>query len=327
MNAADERARSLRAQLKDEGLLTPEIAAQLEVPWRTNGVIVQVVFFLLACLGLVAFHGLVHVFDVPRPGIVTGIAAIAVAEFLIRVKRWYATGVEVALWVGGLAGFISELPSKGTPESLLVIAAAFAIPGFRVRNPIAGGVAAVLVAVYFEQRFDLGVIAALAIAATAMLLLLRTWQRPTTEWLLIAIALVLPIAGRFMADDRWQTMTILLYTVFGSMAFALALTKRHHAFFLGALIAFAIAGIDVARTIAAPEEAKLAVAGAALLSIAFFVTRMLRNRTTGFVTTKTKYDTTLETIVTIANAPQPTPSPAPLTGDGRFGGAGASGGY
>ena len=324
MNAAEERAQLLRARLAEERLLTPEIAAQLQTPWRTNGVVVQVVFFFLTCVAMVAFYGLCNTLGIPGEGILTGILAIATAEVLIHAKRWWATGVEIALWAGGLFAMITELPSSGSPESMLILGAACAIAGRRVRNPIAGAVAAIFVAMWAEKRFDLGVLAALLLALAAMLLLLRTWQRPTTEWLLIAVTIVLPVAGWFTADAVWRNVTILLYAAFGTIALVLALKRRHHAFFFASLIAFAIAAFELARTLAAAEELKLAVAGALLLAFAFVVTRVLRDRTTGFVATRTKYDT-LETLVTMTAVPAATPSaPQPAEG-GNFGGAGASG--
>lgn len=325
MNAADERARLLRARLAEEKRLTPEIAARLHTDWRTNGVIVQCVFFFLTCLAMGAFYGMCSVMSIPGEGVVTGIGALAAAEMLIRVKKWWATGVEIALWVGGLFAMITELPSSGSPESMLVLAAACAIAGRRVRNPIAGAVAAIFVMMWFERRFDLGVLSALAMALGAMLLLLRTWQRPSTEWLLIAIAIVMPVAGWFTADAIWRNVTIILYAAFAGIALVLALKKRHHAFFFASMIGFVPACFELGRLIPTPQELKLAAAGAFLLGLAFIVTRILKGKTTGFVSTKTRYDDTLETLVTITAAPAPQVSAPQPTSGGNFGGAGASG--
>jgi hypothetical protein len=325
MNAAEERTRLLRARLAEEKLLTPELAARLAVPWRTNGVIVQCVFFFLTCLAMGAFYGMCNVMDLDGEGIVTGIAAIAAAEILINVKKWWATGVEIALWVGGLFALITELPSSGSPEAMLVLGAACAIAGRRVRNPIAGAAAAVFVMMWAEKRFDLGVVAALAMALGAIVLLLRTWQRPSTEWLLIAIAVVLPVAGWFTADAIWRNVTILLYAAFATIALVLALKNRHHALFFAAMIGFVPVLFETGRLLPLREELELAIAGASLLALAFVVTRRLKDRTSGFVATKTKYDETLETLVTITSAPAPHISAPQPTGGGNFGGAGASG--
>jgi hypothetical protein len=334
MNAQHERNYFLRARLRSDGLLNDSIAAQLEMPWRANGLLAQAAFFLLTCIGLGAFYGLLHVLDMGGEGIVAGLAAIVLAEYLIGARRWFFTGVEAALWLGGLFALISELPSSGKPEAMLVLAAACAIAGARVRNPLFGALAAIFVMLYFEKRLDLGVLCALIVALGACTALLRTWRRPTTEALWIALALVMPIAGRFAADDIWRDTTIVLYSIFGIIALSLAVARRHHAYFLAAMISLAIAGGDLAERLTAPEEAKLAVAGALLLIIAFAISRTLRGRTHGLVLTPiqlTPFDDAVETGAMLTLQPTtsapPAPEPQPVGGGGGFGGAGASGDY
>lgn len=326
MNTQHERNLHLRWHLHD-----PRAKEQLEVPWRTNGIIGQCVFFVLTCIGLGAAFGLLSLFELPKQGVFMGVAAIALAEVLIA-KRWFFTGVETALWVAGLGALISELPRSGTIEALLVVAAAAAIAGARLRNPLFGTIAAVLVLAYVEQRFDLGLIFALGVALLACVALLRTWQRPTTEWLWIALTIVMPIAGRFTADEKWRFMTIALYLVYGAVALVLALTRRHHALFFSAMIGLAIAGIDLREFFPAPAEVKLAASGFALLAIAFVISRALRDRTRGFVLTPlqlTPFDDAIEASATLALRPEVStaPPPEPVQGGGSFGGAGASGDF
>lgn len=330
MNVEHERNHAVRSLLKDEKLLRPELAAQLEQPWRTNGVIVQAIFFVLTCIGILAFYGFLSLLKIGYAGVITAVVAIALAEWLIRSWRWYRTGVEAALWIGGLLAAISELPRSGTPESILVIAAAFAIAGARVRQPLFGAVAVLCVVYYCEDRFDLGVVAALVLSAAALFALLRTWQRPSNEWLLIAIALALPFAGISHADPEWRTTTIVLYAVYAAVAFALAVKRPHHAFFLAGMIGAAIAASEVAQLIDIEPEAPLFIAGALLLGIAFAVTRALHDRTRGLVLTPAKltpFDDELELAATFAMKPETPVSEAPKTGGGSFGGAGASGDY
>jgi hypothetical protein len=333
MNVQHERNFYLRARLRNDGLLTDGIAAQLEVPWCANGLPGQIVFFILTCVAAGAFYAMLNVLDIEREGLITGLAAIVIAEYLIGFRRWFFTGVEAALWGGGVFALISELPESGKPEAMLVLAAGAAIAGARVRNPLLGALAAIFVMLYCEERFDLGVLTGLIVALGACMALLRTWRRPTTEALWIALALVMPIAGRFTADSNWRVTTIVLYAIFGIVALSLAITKRHHAFFLAAMISLAIAGGDLAEKLTAPEEAKLAVAGALLLSIAFAISRTLRARTHGLVLTPiqlTPFDDAAEAGATLALQPTasaPVPEPQSAGGGGGFGGAGASGDY
>ncbi|MFL6246365.1 MAG: hypothetical protein ACJ74H_10100 [Thermoanaerobaculia bacterium] len=326
MNAQHERNLHLRARLND-----PRVGAQLEVPWRTNGIVAQCFFFVLTCIAIGAFYGLMQIISMPGDGLVAGAASIVLAELLIA-RRWFFTGVEAALWICGVLALISELPRSGTPESMLVLAAACAIAGARVRNPLFGAVAAIFVMLYCEERLDAGVLCALLIALAACIALLRAWRRPSTEALWIALALVMPIAGRFTADTKWRTVTIALYAIFGGVALVLAIARRHHALFLTAMVALAIAAGDAIERIQAPPEAKCAVAGFVLLAIAFAISRALRDRTHGFVLTPialTPVDDALELGATLALQPSvPSPAPQPATtGGGNFGGAGASGDY
>ncbi|HYC60457.1 MAG TPA: hypothetical protein VEK79_12910 [Thermoanaerobaculia bacterium] len=319
MNAQHERNLHLRRRLR------PHVTeAQLEVPWRTYGILAQLVFFVLTCIAIGGFYAF-------NEGLITGIASIVLAEYLIGARRWFFTGVEAALWGGGLLALISELPRSGTPESMLVLAAAAAIAGARVRNPLYGAVSAIFVMLWFEERFDVGTLAALLIALGACLTLLRTWRRPTTEALWIAIALVMPIAGRLVADAAWRDVTIVLYAVFGLIAIGLAVAKRHHAMFFAAIIAFAIAARDFGEKIPTPLEAKFALAGALLLALTFAISRLLRGHTRGFVLTPiglTPVDDLAEIGATVTFQPAThAPEPRPSTGGGSFGGAGASGDY
>jgi hypothetical protein len=326
MNAVHERNHVLRERLRAEKLLTPEIAAQLEQPWRTNGLLVQVVFFVLTSIALGAAYALFN------GGLFPGVVAIVTAEYLINRWRWFFTGVEAALWLGGLFALISELPSSGTPESVLVIAAACAVAGARVRNPLFGAAAAGIVAYYFEDTLDTGVLVALILATLALLALGRTWRRPTTEWLFIAMALVLPLVGAGFVDREWRDVTIILYTAYGALALILGLRLRHHACFLAAMIGFGVAAMELGDKLdAVPFELRLAAGGTLLLALAFTLNRALRDRTSGFVLTPAKLtpmDEELQLAATFALKPETPEVEAPKkAGGGSFGGAGASGDY
>jgi hypothetical protein len=327
-----ERARLLRERLGDAGL-AKAAATVAEVPWRSHGVILQAVFFVPTCVGLAAFYWFLQELHVPKPGLFAGSVAIVLAEFLIHNRRWFGTGVEAALWLGGLYAMISELPSSGRPEALLVLGAAPAVAGIRLRNPLFGALSAVFLVLYFEEKFDLGVMAALLIATLAALALLRTWQRPSTEWLWIAVAVVLPVAGYTQADEFWREFTILLFAGYGLLTLILGLRRRHHALLLSAGVAIGIAMIEIGVILARlPLEAKLALAGAALLGGSWILSRALHDRTTGIVVTPAKL-THLDDAIEIAgtiNIPQPDIAPAapkPTTDGGKFGGAGSTGSY
>lgn len=322
MTVPQERARLLRDRLEDEGLR--DLADAIAVEWRAHGIVLRSLFFILTSIAVIALYLLTD-----QAGVFTAIVAIAFAEILILRFRWLGTGVEEALWIGGAFALVSELPNGGDAEALLLLAAAAAVAWLRVRNPLFGAASAGFVVAYCETRFDRGVIVAIVIAAISVLALLRTWRRPTAESLWIALAVTMPLAGRFAADAIWRDMTILLYGGFAALTLALALRKRHHGLFAAGGVALVIAGTDLARKIDAPLEAKLAAAGAILLGSSWLVSRALRDRTSGFVLAPMDLDEidTAATLVSSGAAGSP-PAEAPSRPEGgRFGGAGASGDY
>jgi hypothetical protein len=330
MNATEEREQLLRMRFPRE---TEQVFGPPK--YRASSVIVQIVFFILTAIGIGAMYLFLGAIGIESEGVITGIAAIALAEYLIIGRRWFGTGVEAALWIGGLFALISELPSSGAPEAMLVLGGACALAGLRVRNPLFGAAAAIFVVEYLERIRDLGVVTALVIATIAGLALLREWRRPSTEWLFIAMVLILPVYGRFEANREWRTTTIALYASFAVLMLTLAFVRRHHALLLAGMIGIAIAGTDLAERIALALEVKLAIAGALLLGGTFVMSRVLRGRTSGVVSTPAKltsFDDLIETAAVIggANALRPSDAPAPEArpaGDGGFGGAGASGSY
>jgi hypothetical protein len=304
----------------ERALMLPEIAGAA-VPHRTHGILLRATLFVLTAIGV----GALHVFT---SGLFAGLAAIAVAEVLILRWRWWWTGVEEALWIAGAYSLISELPNTGSPEALLVLAAGAAIPGARVRNPLFGAVAASFVAAWFEDRFDLGVIAALVMGLLAAFGLLRTWRRPSNEHLCIAVAVLLPVVGYTQADAEWRSATIALYLAFGLVTLFLAVRYRHHALFLCGAIGIGIASVEVARTIDVALEVKLALGGAVLLAGSWLASRALRDKTTGIVTSPSKmtpFDDELEIAATVA-LPRADFDQKVESG-GEFGGAGATGKY
>lgn len=340
MNAADERRIVLGERAEEwhkDGLISADAEkaaeAALATGWRNNRFLVRLVFFFLASLVLGAFYGFWFLVDFPFPGLLTAAAGIALAEYLVRAHRWFWSGVEEALWLGGGLAAISDLPQTGTPESMLVLGTVFAAASARLRNPLFGTIAAICVMVWAEQRFDAGAIVAMVIATAAMFALLREWARPSTEWLLFALAVGMPIAALFVIDDEWVTFSRILFGIVGVVALTLGRHRPHHAFFLAALVGLGFLAQEGIDALPLADEGKLAIAGALLLATAFAFSRALRDRTRGLVLTPsriTPFDESVQLVATLATAPEhhdAPPTAGPSGGGGQFGGAGASGDY
>jgi len=222
---AEERAAELRRR---------KIAAA-EVPWRSHGFLVSVVFSVLTLAALAAVFWLFEVWHLPK-GWLTGAMALVTAEVLIRRHRFFWTGIESALWIGGLFAVILGLPGKGRPEALLLFAAASALAGRRMRHPLFGTIASVFVIVYLDARHLQAAAAGagLAISMVALLVLSREIQRPSTEWLFSALLVISPVAGAIATAERLPAAWAATYFIAACLCLMTALRSPAHALFIGA---------------------------------------------------------------------------------------------
>jgi hypothetical protein len=317
MNASEERRREL----------------DLRTGRQSRGTILSLVFFVLTGLAVVATFLLFEKLSLPK-GWLTLIICIAVAEVLIRRFHFAGRGVESALWLGGLFAFIFGLPSEGRPEGLLLFAAACAIAGARVRNPLIGALSPVFAIAYLGLRhwYVAALLFGIIIAAIALLALAREWQRPSTEVLLVALMIASLIAGAWGTVAAYMSPAwSLAYIAFALAAFALGIRLRHREALFGGALAIVIAAIVLREMFDFPLEWELILAGALLFATAAAISRVLRGKTTGFVVTpvESSYEEVLRLIGTTALAPQvaTNATPEPIGGGGKFGGAGATGDF
>ena len=324
MTADQERARAIRDRAEEWPVDRAVVEAEFPQPWRGHGLLARIVFFALTCAGIAAFIGLTDA------ELVAAALCLGLAEYLIRDRKWFGTGVEEALWIGGLVAALQALPSSNAPEANLLLAAAAGVAGFRVRNPLFGALAAYFVTEYLERVGDLGTLAALVIGLGALFALYRTWKRPSTEWLFIALAVTMPLAAWGHSDRRWAIVTIALYAGYSAIAFVFALARRHHAMFAAAAVSIGIAVAVALEKFELRADVTLAVAGALLLGVSWLIARVLRDRTRGFVMTPAKltaFDDDLQSLgsfaVAVPSAGNP-PEGRPQ-GEGGFGGGGATG--
>ena len=306
--------------------------------WRHSSPIVQCVFFVLTIIAISALYGFCHILEVP-PGPIVMAISIAVAEMLIWRAHFWRTGVESALWIGGLYAFIFSLPSTGKPEAWLVLAAAAALAGWRVRNALFGTLAATLVVTYFAASHAQwgALFLALAIALIALGGQTLEWRRPSTELLCEILALVMPVAGyvailyspanHFVSDVRVIAIFFGLAAIFAIVG----MRRRLRVPFIAATVAIAIGIIEAHSFMPVSLEAELIMIGAVTLAIAGAMLRSLRDKKTGFVLGVPKRSD-LQDALSVAPALLPVhgsaAGPSQHTGGGgEFGGAGASGNY
>jgi hypothetical protein len=337
---AEERGMAMRHRFSGEKAVVSSISTQ----WQSNSPLMALVFFCLTILAMSAFFGMLALFQLPK-GWITSIMAIGIGELLIQRRKMFGTGIESALWLGGLFAFLFGLSSEGKPEALLVFGAAAAIAGFRVRNPYFGALAAILVVIYpavktHGDSFWSGGATDIALILTilAAAALLRTWRRPSDQQLFEILAVVMPVVGYVIgrvleARAHFEPAVAGVFGILCAGLLLLGIRTRQHALFIAAGVTAACFGAELYELLKSrTDESLLITSGLLLVAIGFAVTRALRGRTEGIVATATPKSLLEEAIqiggsVAIAHPPHVESQPEVQTGDGGFGGGGSSGGY
>lgn len=307
--------------------------------WKRYRLHIQIAFFILSLIGISAFS----VFSVVNRTLgstINAILVIALAEFLIQKQRFFATGVETALWLAGIVFVLIAMPSSGKAEGILFVGAIVGVAGARLLNPFIGALAAMSIIIYAAvknatpvQCALLGTVIALAAAAAQLV----EWQRQSVERLFQTIAIFAALAGAVALEfgsspDRWTIAVI--YIITAAILLALGIALRARALLLAGGLHAAIAAYEASTLSNAPVEAKLIAGGVVVLAIAIIVSRVLRKKTSGFVTTEsslTGYDEVMQIAGAIHANPNAPAEPATgggfEGGGGGFGGGGASAGY
>jgi hypothetical protein len=338
----DERTEALRR------LHVADVAA---TPWRHNGVMLRIVYSILAIVALAALFGFFAILSLPKEWL-TGIAAIGTAEWLIRRHHFFATGLESTLWIAGTFFLIFTLPSSGKVEALLVFAFAAGLAGWRMRDAFFGVCAVVLVIVYVAAKWDaviVTMIVAAILALAAAIAMRRVWQRPTTEWLFAGIALAMPVTGwtatifmRVFHNFATSIPVALILAAIAAVLLSMGVRFRDRVLLISGTISLALIAVELQDHIDLPMEAKMVTFGVAFIAAGAILARTLRRATSGFVTTPVRvaaYDEAMQIGGIIAIAPHGDHAAASTDAGGphladsagptdkSFGGAGAGGGY
>lgn len=307
--------------------------------WKRYRLHVQIAFFVLTLIGVSAFSVFLAV-DPHVGSAINAILVIAFAEYLIRKQRFFATGVETALWLAGVTFILIALPHSGATEGILVVGTLVAIAGARLLNPLLGGLAAISVIVYAAAKNATPlqcVLIAVVITLGAGAAQLVEWQRQSVERLFQTIAILAPLAGVIAAEfgsgvDHGAIAVVSI--IAAAILLALGIAVRARALLLAGALNAAIAVYEASYLSHASLQTKLISSGAVALLIAIAASRILRKKTSGFVTTEsslTGYDEVMQiagAIHTSPNAPAEQPTAGGFqSGGGNFGGGGASADY
>jgi hypothetical protein len=349
---AYERRKLLRTLLRTRAGILPGAVPRMygDDAWREAGSGARLVFFLLTIVGISAFFGFAAtLYSSETSMLVTAVPAILVAEWLIERKRFFRMGPEEALWIFGVQAIVFRILvmfRHGEPEKATVlIGAGFLIAGLRLLNPFLVQLSAISFCWYAKaltHSWNIGASAAFVLAALALVLLLREWQRPSydamLEWLVVTMPILGYVAltanrvvtGGDAGDWKGVPLVVPIFVAIAAGSAVVALRRRLQPPLLVAIFSVGVVLFECRDFVSAPVEWKLIGAGAVVLAAAIVAERRLRDRDHGITSKKLGESSDmrlLEAVGGLALAGPATKAPSDSSlhpGGGSFGGGGAS---
>jgi hypothetical protein len=314
------------------------MAVGAPVPWKSFSMLPRIGFFILSSICAAALFGFIAAtFRSGHAGaLIAGVIAIAAAEVLICRFRFFAAGLEEALWFVGVMGIAERLFLYGARWEtwLTVFGIASLVAAIRLLNPVCAVLGAVLVPFSFGS-FAAPFCALVALVALALLPLPR--RRPSIEHTLGALAVVMPLAAYLFAKDGnfvFDPLVAGALLLYALGALIVGVHFRLHAPLLALFTTLGCFAFEVRELSGLSLEARLIVWGTVLLGVSIAVERYLKTPRRGITSRQLRDDKLgdlLQLAGTIAIAPHQEPpehgGPQLETGGSSFGGAGAGGDF
>lgn len=315
------------------------MAVGAPVPWKSFSMLPRIGFFILSTICSIALFGFIAatIGNGKAGALIAGVMAIAAAEVLIGRFRFFAAGLEEALWFAGAIGIADSFTPVGARWQtwLTVFGIASLVAAIRLLNPFCAVLGAVLIPFRFES-LAAPFCALVALVALALLPLPR--RRPSTEHTIGALAVVMPLAAYLFAKDGKEDLfdplvagALLLYAL---GALIVGVRFRLHAPLLALFTTLGCFAFEVRELSGLSLEARLIVWGTVLLGVSIAVERYLKTPRRGITSRQLRDDKLgdlLQLAGTIAIAPHQKPpeqgGPQLESGGSSFGGAGAGGDF
>jgi hypothetical protein len=319
--------------------------------WRTATLWSRCAFFVL---GLVAAVMISIIGSQLWPGaetLITGLVSLAAAEWLILVRRHFASGIEEALGVVGLTTLAYECWSRfstSEPVGAAFLGIALAIAGFRLLSPVFTTLSALAFVLALDAPPLGASLTCYAIGLIALMAGGYRFRRPSHDLMLDYLVIVMPVAGYLWSASRHglsiatdfrhaglsEFLVPACSLVFAGTALAIGLRRRTHAPVIASMLCVACCAYELRKLTGLSLEARLIVWGFVVLLISMSLDRYLLVPRGGITSRRLHGGTDPIGILGIASSavltphsPLPKPSSPFEGGGGRFGGGGAGGSY
>jgi hypothetical protein len=337
--------------------------------WRSTGPLARAALFVLGFIAAVLLFGILG-FSNETTALIAGLLSAGVGEWLTVRKRLHASGIEEGLcvagflligaWAASQAAEALGSPMYESARIILVLAAGAA--GLRLLNPFVTTCAVIALidwlgstaaARAFDQAAGAGMtefVFGSTLAALALALGARTYERPSYDRMLDWLVATLPVAA-YLQHATWSVVagagavpsahsgrlaTTALLLGLGVAMLMVGLRRRRHAPLIGFMGCVACLAVELRLATTLATETWLIVCGLVALVAGTVLDRYLRQSRDGITSAKLTdregpldlLQTTGAAVLAGRAAPEGlTAAPTVTQGEGRFGGGGASGSY
>ncbi|MCJ7453469.1 MAG: hypothetical protein MUO39_13495, partial [Steroidobacteraceae bacterium] len=248
------------------GAIPRDALAEHTGGWRSTGPLARAALFVLGFIAAVLLFGILG-FSSETTALVAGLLAAGVAEWLTVRKRLHASGIEEGLCIAGFL-LIGAWAASQAAEALgspiyesarIILAVAAGAAGLRLLNPFVTTCAVIALidwlgstaaARALDQAAGAGMtefVYGSALAALALALGARTYQRPSYDRMLDWLVVTLPVAA-YLPHATWSVVveagdvsampsgrlaTTLVLLALGVAMLIVGLRRRRHAPLLG----------------------------------------------------------------------------------------------
>ena len=314
------------------------IEAAGKTMWRTARLPPRLGFFVLTWIALLALGAFIGLFTAGAGPVIVGFGGLVFAEILILDRHFFRSGIEEALWLGGLAEIVRELwlvlPLETTAAVLLCIAAVLLVAGLRLLNwmMMLAGLAFLIASVAsFTGTLVAAGLAMSVLTLVAAAMQLRNLERPFWEKLSAWIAVLGPLAAAVLTRYESVSLAIAIAAAFAVLLLLFGIAYRSHALIAGGALSGLFLGVEAFIAIEMAIEWELIAGGAVAFAVAALLDRWLRTPRRGITShplDREGFGALTELGIIGLIAPSPLPEAAHREGEGgAFGGAGASGEY
>jgi hypothetical protein len=323
--------------------------------WMAATTIARCAFFALGVFaaGLTAaILGLIHV---PGYLLITGLIAIAAAEWLILDKHLFGAGIEEALEVSGLLmialQIVDPLVNSSAVRAPLLIALALAVAGFRLLNPLFITLSVVALSFAMESAgalhgglpvFPASMAATFcfAVAAAALLIARAQFQRPAHDRMLNWLIVAMPLAGYLWVESKnasgltldllrhapVRCIPALVLLTYGVAALIAGMRRRAHAPIMAFILCAGCMAYELRNLTNLSLQVKLIGWGGVVLLLTLALDRHLRTPRRGITSQRFEENDGPFDLLQLAGASALAPPSVQNPGSQFKGGGGAGGG-